>query len=355
MIHLLRIRDELGRADGPLPATVRAMSAQLEEARRWAGRLRELAARGTPLNRVSLGPGSSVVSDTGGVWERLDRMPGLAEVKRHLASLRSRLEADARLRAEGLVDAEPGSHHLVFTGNPGTGKTTVARLVGEMYRDLGVLRRGHVIEVGAERPGRRSTSGETAIKTDASVDRALDGVLFIDEAYQLSDQRECGFGQEAIDTLLARMENDREPARRDRGRLPGQDGGVPGRQPGAAQPVSRPPNVIEFDDYDAGDAAGHPARHGSDARADLDTSELEQQLAHGDRRHVPDQAGRGSATPGRCATSADEIVTALGASGSRADVAAARRRRRPARPARRFTCDRGCRRHRPSCSASSTR
>jgi SpoVK/Ycf46/Vps4 family AAA+-type ATPase len=174
-------------------------------------------------------------------------MPGLAEVKRHLASLRSRLEADALLRAEGLVDAEPGSHHLVFTGNPGTGKTTVARLVGEMYRDLGILSRGHVIEASAADLVSPNVGG-TALKTDALVDRALDGVLFVDEAYQLSDQQ-SGFGQEAIDKLLARMENDRSrlvvivagyPAKIEEFLEANQ--GLRSRFPVA--------NVIEFADYD---------------------------------------------------------------------------------------------------------
>ena len=103
LIHLLRIREGLRVEDlRQLPATVRAMSAQVEEARRWTGRLRQLAARGVPLSRVSLGERiKSPVPGAGGVWARLEGMPGLFEVKRHLASLSSRLEADALLRAEG--------------------------------------------------------------------------------------------------------------------------------------------------------------------------------------------------------------------------------------------------------------
>jgi SpoVK/Ycf46/Vps4 family AAA+-type ATPase len=249
LVHVLRMSDGLTVADWlALPAVVRAMSAQLEEARRWQGRLRELAARGTPLDTASLRPWvASAVPDAGGVWERLNKMPGLDGVKRHLEKLQSRLEADARLRAEGLADAEPGSSHLVFTGNPGTGKTTVARLVGEMYRDLGLLSRGHVVEAAAS-DLISAYQGDTAIKTTAVIDRALDGVLFIDEAYQLSDQQ-GGFGKDAIDTLLKRMEDDRDrlvviaagyPAKMEE--FLAANDGLRSRFPAA--------NVIEFADYE---------------------------------------------------------------------------------------------------------
>jgi SpoVK/Ycf46/Vps4 family AAA+-type ATPase len=138
----------------------------------------------------------------------LDTMIGLAAVKQQVRSIAAEIRVDARRRAAGMK-VGPRSRHLVFTGNPGTAKTTVARLIAQIYRELGVLSSGHLVECG--RPDFVGEFvGQTAPKTRKLCERAYGGVLFVDEAYELAPRSDNDYGAEAIAELLTHMENHRD-------------------------------------------------------------------------------------------------------------------------------------------------
>lgn len=149
-----------------------------------------------------------VVSATGGdPIGKLEVLIGLDGVKEEVDRLVNFIKVQQMRVVQGLKTV-PVSYHCVFTGNPGTGKTTVARIIAEIYKDLGILKKGHLVET--DRSGLVAEYvGQTAVKTNKIIDKALDGVLFIDEAYSLVSRGDNDYGAEAVATLLKRMEDDR--------------------------------------------------------------------------------------------------------------------------------------------------
>ena len=181
---------------------------------------------------------------------RLDALVGLDNIKRNVKSLINYVKI-RKLREEKELPNPPLSLHMVFMGNPGTGKTTVARILSELYCAIGVLSKGQLVEV--DRSGLvAGFVGQTAIKTADAVKNALGGILFIDEAYSLTPNTGGGndFGREAIETLLKLMEDHRDDLIVIVAGYSGQMERFIGSNPGLESRFNR---YFMFEDYDSGE------------------------------------------------------------------------------------------------------
>jgi hypothetical protein len=198
-----------------------------------------------PKDKPAVPLGSRHLPSLDEALAELDGLIGLDCVKEEVRTLTNYLKLQQRRDKAGLPGTDM-SLHMVFTGNPGTGKTTVARILGKIFGAMGVLKKGHLVET--DRSGLVADyMGQTATKTQAKINEALDGVLFIDEAYSLvSKEGQDVYGSEAIQTLLKRAEDDRKRLVVILAGYPDEMDALLKSNPGLSSRFDR---VLHFDDY----------------------------------------------------------------------------------------------------------
>lgn len=195
VVLLYRFASVVAKADGKIT----------KEEEDWLSQM--LALTETDKGREEEQPELHISQGESNPIEELESLIGLDSVKKDVVSLANFIKMK-KMREEKGLKAPNISYHCVFSGNPGTGKTTVARILANIFKELGILKSGHLVET--DRSGLVAEFvGQTAVKTNKIIDSALDGVLFVDEAYTLVGGQN-DYGKEAIATLLKRMEDDRE-------------------------------------------------------------------------------------------------------------------------------------------------
>ncbi|MDR2586232.1 MAG: AAA family ATPase [Prevotellaceae bacterium] len=201
-VLLYRFASIIAKADGVI--------SQAEE--KWLSQLlqmeKSVSKETPPQKNGQMEENESVLQPIRNPREELLGLIGLSSVKSEITTQENFIKIQQARAQQGLKTSQP-SYHIVFTGSPGTGKTTVARIVAEIYRELGILQEGHLKET--DRSGLvAGYKGQTAIKTNKIIDEAINGILFIDEAYSLVHSENDDYGLEALATLIKRMEDDRD-------------------------------------------------------------------------------------------------------------------------------------------------